>query len=709
MAIRSVLLKANRLTSFTCAFVGAVAIGSALPAYAVKPSATELAITKEWAAANLFSEEQNAWEFMYNRGGSFGIMKGWPKERSEEQLDENTKQTIFVATDPSTQLEVRLEVTEYADYPAVEWVLRFTNKGQDDTPILQNVLPLSTSFANSKPGDPFRIRYALGSHERSDDFRMTETQTVSAPEVLTLAPFGGRSSDGTLPFFNLLKSSGGVCLGVGWSGQWQTTFRHAEDQSMNVRAGMEFTHFKLRPGESVRTPAILLVFWEGNDPLRGHNLLRATLRDHFTPRPGGKQVDVPVSMSAHGTYGFESTTAADMVSFIENFTAHDAGFDNFWIDTGWFELIDNNWARSVGNPDPDKTRYPDGLKPVGEAAHACGVNFLLWFEPERVMPDTWLMKHHKSWVIPPPANLPFELSYMYFDGFHLLDLGNPRARQWVIEKLIAQIKEFGVDTYRQDFNMYPLAYWRSGERPDRQGIREMHYVEGLYQVWDALQAQYPDLLIDNCASGGRRIDFETLRRAIPFFRSDVVYRSAMANQCQEYALSMWIPYHGVGTISIDPYQFRSGLGAVFSSAFNINNSDADWHALGEMIKQYRQYRDAYLGDFYPLTPYTLSNATDIAWQFHREDLESGVVQAFRREGSEAGSVTLKLQGLTSDQSYRVTNVDNPGDATVMTGERLMTDGLTIPLPAVPYAGLVRYAIADAAGGGTASVPVNQQQ
>jgi hypothetical protein len=46
---------------------------------------------------------------------------------------------------------------------------------------------------------------------------------------------------------------------------------------------------------------------------------------------------------------------------------------------------------------------------------------------------------------------------------------------------------------------------------------------------------------------------------------------------------------------------------------------------------------------------------------------------------------------------------------VMTGERLMTDGLTIPLPAVPYAGLVRYAIADAAGGGTASVPVNQQQ
>jgi alpha-galactosidase len=708
MAISYLRLDVKRLACVACAIV-VITVSTASRAQAVTPSAVELRTAKEWTAANLFSEERNAWEFMYNRGGSFGIMKGWAKERSEAQLSENAKQTIFVATDPNTKLEVRLEVTEYSDYPAVEWVLRFTNKGNEDTPILQNVLPLSTSFANAKPGDPFRIRYALGSHERTDDFRMTETQTVSPAEILTLGPVGGRSSDGILPFFNLLKSTGGVCIGVGWTGQWQTTFRHAEDQSMSARAGMEFTHFKLRPGESVRTPAILLVFWDGDDPLRGHNLLRATLRDHFTPRPGGKPVQVPISMSAHGTYGFETTTAVDMVSFIEKFTTHDAGFDNFWIDTGWFELIDKNWARSVGNPDPDKARYPEGLKPVGEAAHAHGVKFLLWFEPERVMPDTWLWTTHKSWLIPPPTYTPFDLNYMYFDRFHLLDLGNQEARQWVIDKLVAQIKEFGVDTYRQDFNMYPLPYWRAGERPDRQGIREMHYVEGLYQLWDALQAAYPNLLIDNCASGGRRIDFETLRRAIPFFRSDMVYRSALANQCQEYALSMWIPYHGVGTISIDPYQFRSGLGAVSSSAFNINNSDADWHTLGEMIKQYRQYRDAYLGDFYPLTPYTLSTSEIIGWQFHRDDSQSGVVQAFRREGSVSTTITLKLQGLTRDQSYVVTNLDQSGDVTRVRGDQLAKDGLTISLPTAPYAALVRYSKADAASSQAALAPVDQSQ
>jgi len=46
----------------------------------------------------------------------------------------------------------------------------------------------------------------------------------------------------------------------------------------------------------------------------------------------------------------------------------------------------------------------------------------------------------------------------------------------------------------------------SGDRdtPDRQGMTEIRYVEGLYEMWDELRAKHPGLLIDNCASGGRR-------------------------------------------------------------------------------------------------------------------------------------------------------------------------------------------------------------
>ncbi|HMO85490.1 MAG TPA: GH36 C-terminal domain-containing protein, partial [Lacipirellulaceae bacterium] len=96
------------------------------------------------------------------------------------------------------------------------------------------------------------------------------------------------------------------------------------------------------------------------------------------------------------------------------------------------------------------------------------------------------------------------------------------------------------------------------------------------------------------------------------------------------------------------------------------------------------------GDFYPLTPYALGEDAEIAWQFHRDDLESGLVQAFRRARSEAQSISLKLQGLTAKATYCVTNLDLLNEPVLITGDQLMTSGLTVLLPEQPYAALVLY-------------------
>ena len=64
--------------------------------------------------------------------------------------------------------------------------------------------------------------------------------------------------------------------------------------------------------------------------------------------------------------------------------------------------------------------------------------------------------------------------------------------------------------YRNDFNLDPLGFWRGADAPDRQGITEIRYVEGQYAIWDELLRRgIPGCAIDNCASGGRRIDLET--------------------------------------------------------------------------------------------------------------------------------------------------------------------------------------------------------
>ena len=142
----------------------------------------------------------------------------------------------------------------------------------------------------------------------------------------------------------------------------------------------------------------------------------------------------------------------------------------------------------------------------------------------------------------------------------------------------------GIDLYRQDFNIDPLAYWRANDTPDRQGLTEMRHVEGYLAYWDELRRRHPGLLIDTCASGGRRNDLETLRRALPLLRSD--YQAfdgnpafALGNQGHTYGLSSWIPYYGQGVYFTDRdyvYSVRSYLSPAFGICADVRKPGVDW-------------------------------------------------------------------------------------------------------------------------------------
>jgi alpha-galactosidase len=144
-----------------------------------------------------------------------------------------------------------------------------------------------------------------------------------------------------------------------------------------------------------------------------------------------------------------------MLGTVGNIASRKVPFDVWLIDAGWFSC-GTNWARYVGNLDPDPARFPNGLKPVADAAHSAGMKFLLWFEPERVMPGTWLHAHHPEWLLRPTDSMPPELRYQVADGFHLFDLGNPQALAWLEAKLSGMVRDVGIDVFRNDFNIYPL-------------------------------------------------------------------------------------------------------------------------------------------------------------------------------------------------------------------------------------------------------------
>ena len=168
----------------------------------------------------------------------------------------------------------------------------------------------------------------------------------------------------------------------------------------------------------------------GTDRLRGNNLLRGLIADHYTQNVAGRRAEPVVYASVHGTVGFHDSAESVVTSVAEAIARRDLAVDYVQVDAGWYRLLADKlgtdaWAWSCGNWTPDPARYPNGMRAAADAAH--GLKYILWFEPERAMVGTETHREHPEFLIPPPPAyaLPPEHRYMSDDGFRLLDLGNP--------------------------------------------------------------------------------------------------------------------------------------------------------------------------------------------------------------------------------------------------------------------------------------------
>ena len=156
--------------------------------------------------------------------------------------------------------------------------------------------------------------------------------------------------------------------------------------------------------------------------------------------------------------------------------------------------------------------------------------------------------------------------------------------------------------------MSPLSFWRGNDAPDRQGITENFHVQGYLAYWDQLRGRNPQLIIDSCASGGRRNDLETMRRAVALHPTDYNYADLVAKQAFHHSLSQWIPYYGSNTVpvgTVDPYGIRSGYSLGTVLGYDMRRTDLDYGLLGKLADEWRTIIYCWHGDFYPVLPYIL--------------------------------------------------------------------------------------------------------
>lgn len=642
---------------------------AAISADALQVSAQEKQRCRAWYDAHIRTADDPAYDFTVGGQSLRRHLRDWMFEIGEESavgaVERGGKSTVISLRHKKSDLTARVEATIFEENAACQWTVYLRNEGDSRSPVIRRFYAADCTLDTGET----TLYVSRGSNSQADDFELLHTAVT--PTTMIFDATEGRNTS-YLPYFNLSGSKGGAVAAVGWTGQWRASLRQTL-QGVKLRAQQAFFRAALEPQEEVRSPLVSLTFYDGDNALKGFNSFRQMQLDCLYPETMRPMRGYMLANE------FCTLTCDELIETVQTTDPAILGAtDYFWMDAGWY-TYKKDWYDGVGNWTPDATRFPASLRPLSDAIAQSGSQFLLWYEPERVRAGTILEQEgvkHDGWIIRNGDNL-------------LWNLADDGACAFLTDYIAASLEENGVGVYRQDFNFDPLRYWKQADHAfygGRTGICENHYVTNLYRFLDTLCDRVDGLLIDNCASGGRRIDLEMCRRSVPLWRSDYNCVPAdgsrkaddlEATQAMTYALSCWLPYSGTVQHTESLYAERSGV----MTHPMVMNPDPATYALYDDVRADMTKR------YFPLAGGGTDDSKALAMQFG--DAESGSAMLYLRK-STAPSYQLRLNGLSPDKAYVLTDPDDPTFLVRETGQTLMETGVTLTAAALPHAFILSY-------------------
>ena len=635
----------------------------------------------KWIERHFSKGTTPPFSFNYDGVSSDLLLKKWTFSKSAPVALENGEtQRSFFWTDKGTGLRVECRVKTFNDFNAMEWTLYFKNLSSGNSGQISDVKAADIDLKSRREGD-WSLFYARGSDAGKHDF-MAQTKEYSVGDSLVMIPNLGRSSSVSFPYFNVKTPEGGMVFAIGWTGSWKAEIIRPEQDCFRVSTGLKNLNTYLLPGEEIRTPLTAMIPWQGEDRMDGQNILRQFIMRHHYPRAGGYPVEPPICSSFN--YGdpspcneYTCMTSEYARALIHRYEEFGLLPEIFWLDAGWYEKASDwrngyNWANAVGNWKVDRKRFPGGLGDIADVAHEVGCQFMVWFEPERAIKDSsWAYEHPEYMLLAGGGKaVPHEIDRKTQDSF-LVNLGDEDANKWLRENVAKLIRDNRIDHYRQDYNIDPEWFWYSNDEPGRNGICEIRYISGLYKFWDYLRSEFPNLFIDNCAGGGRRLDLEATSRSIPLWRTDYNYGEPIGYQCHTYGLSQWLPVSGTCLAKSDVFSTRSSYGAAVTFNWKITSAGFNILEMQKRLAEFHDIRPYFLEDFYPLSGYgdTTSDAIWLAYQLDRKSDRSGRIVAFRRSQCPQEKIVVKLRGLDQSAVYELEDQDTM-DCVEKTGAEL---------------------------------------
>jgi alpha-galactosidase len=292
-------------------------------------------------------------------------------------------------------------------------------------------------------------------------------------------------------------------LHVAWSGNHRTYAERLPD-GRSVLGGGELLlpgEIRLDAGEGYQSPWLYAVYGSGLDQVsdRLHTYLRARPSHPGNPRP--------VVLNTWEAVYFDHSL--DKLLALAD-AAAEVGAERYVLDDGWMRYRRDDRA-GLGDWYPDEKVWPDGLGPLVDHVHGLGLQFGLWVEPEMVNLDSDVVRAHPEWIMAPEGRMPPD-----WRSQQVLDLTQPGAYAYILERLSSLVTEYRIDYLKWDHNRDLID---AGNQPSgRPAVHEQTLAA--YAVMDELRSRHPDLEIESCSSGGGRVDLGILERTDRVWGSD---------------------------------------------------------------------------------------------------------------------------------------------------------------------------------------------
>ena len=596
-------------------------------------------------------------------------LEGLPASFGEK---DDVSTLLLHCVDSVLDLEVILSYSVFAAEDIITRSVRVCNRGDKALKIdkvysacldmdNRNFQMLSLYGAWARERHIQKLDLMYGRQRVSSDRGMSSSQ--ESPFVALITP-GTNQEQGEVYAMNFV-----------YSGNFVGQVERAQFDTVRMVMGILSENFgwNLLPGSEFQAPEVVMTYSAaglGKMSRSYHDFYRTHLmRSKFT------HSSRPVLCNTWEAYYFDFEENK-LVDFAKK--AAECGIEMMVLDDGWFGTR-NTDSGSLGDWTVDKNKLPSGLPALVDNINKLGLKFGIWFEPEMISPESDLYRKHPEWAIQLKDREITEARAQY-----VLDLSNPEVVDYCYEQVAAILKCANIAYLKWDMNRGLDCIGSS--YLDKESQKELlhRYVLGVYSLQERLTKEFPDLLLENCASGGSRFDPGMLYYSPQIWCSDnmdVVERlQTHEGTALVYPLSCISNHVGSSPSSnanrYAPFETRCDVAymGAFGYELDLNKiSDEESGMIKEQIKRYHQFEELiHDGDYYRIASYSENNTHD-CWNIVAKDKTEAMMTYVQvRSWPNSHSRVIRVAGLEPSFRYRLEGTDQ-----VFDGDLLVNGGILI--------------------------------